>query len=59
VIAIVVFFIAFLRIKARVSWLLTLTLTAAAVGVLSLMTNALLVELPTGLLPVLVDLPWR
>jgi TctA family transporter len=59
VIAILVFFVAFLRTKARASWPQTLVLTAAAVGVLSLLTNALLVELPTGLLPVLVDLPWR
>ncbi len=52
------FFLVFLRVKAGSSWRRTFTLTAAAVAVLVLLTNLLLVELPPGVLSVYVDLPW-
>jgi len=52
------FFVAFLRLKAQVSWGMTMRLTTAALVVLTILTNFLLVELPAGLLSLYVDLPW-
>ena len=52
------FFVAFLRLKAQVSWGMTMLLTTAALVVLTILTNFLLVELPAGLLSLYVDLPW-
>ena len=52
------FFVAFLRLKAQVSWGMTMLLTTAALVVLTILTNFLLVELPAGLLSLSVDLPW-
>ena len=51
------FFVAFLRLKAQVSWGMTMLLTTAALVVLTVLTNFLLVELPAGLLSLYVDLP--
>lgn len=58
VLATLVFFLWFLRAKARAAWPMTLALTAAAVAVLSLLTRGLLVELPRGLLQTVTELPW-
>ena len=52
------FFVTFLRLKAKVSWRMTMLLTTAALVVLTALTNLLLVELPAGLLSLYVDLPW-
>jgi TctA family transporter len=58
VLATLIFFVAFLRLKAKVRWSTTLILTVAAVAVLGLLTRALLVELPAGLLQNYLELPW-
>lgn len=52
------FFAAFLTFKAKQTWRMTMMLTAAALVVLTALTNFLLVELPAGLLSLYVDLPW-
>ena len=56
--ATLVFFVAFLRLKARESWRLTLLLAAAAGGVLAALSNLLLVELPGALVPLDGVLAW-
>ena len=56
--ATLVFFVAFLRLKARESWRLTLLLAAAAGGVLAALNNLLLVELPGALVPLDGVLAW-
>jgi len=58
VIATLIFFLAFLRLKTRLRWPRTLVLTVCAVATLVLLGNLLLVELPEGLLQAYVDLPW-
>jgi putative tricarboxylic transport membrane protein len=58
VLATLLFFVSFLRIKARASWPRTLLLTASAVVVLTVLVQVLLVELPQGLLGLYIDLPW-
>ncbi|MDH3420982.1 MAG: hypothetical protein OEM78_16050, partial [Gammaproteobacteria bacterium] len=58
VLATLLFFIAFLRVKAKTAWPKTLGLTAAAVAVLGLLSRVLLVELPSGLLQAVFELPW-
>jgi len=59
VLATLVFFVAFLRFKARASWMRTAVLTASAIAVLAVLNYVLLVELPYGLLTSYIDLPWR
>jgi len=58
VLATLLFFVAFLRLKAKAAWPMTLALTAGAVAVLGLLTRVLLVELPSGLLQTVFELPW-
>lgn len=58
VIAISVFFVAFLVVKAGLSLMRASLLTALAVGFLLFLTNAMVLELPTGLLQEYVNLPW-
>nr|WP_280531188.1 tripartite tricarboxylate transporter permease [Shinella yambaruensis] len=48
--ALIGFFVAFLKVVARSSWLQTLVLTAAAVGLVLLLTSILHMNLPGGLL---------
>lgn len=48
--AVVLFFVAFLRLVAKSGWLQVLILTAAGAGLLMLMTSALNLTLPEGLL---------
>jgi TctA family transporter len=52
------FFLAFLRIAARCSWLSTLVLTAVATGGLVLVADILVLDFPSGLLQELLELPW-
>ena len=59
VLATLVFFIVFLRVKAKASWSRTAVLTASAIGVLAVLNYVLLVELPYGLLTAYIELPWR
>ena len=58
VLATLLFFVAFLRLKARTAWPMTLGLTAGAIAVLGVLTRVLLVELPSGLLQATFELPW-
>jgi TctA family transporter len=52
------FFVAFLKLKAKQSWRMTMVLAAAALVLLVSLTNLLLVELPSGLLSLYIDSPW-
>jgi putative tricarboxylic transport membrane protein len=57
-IAIVVFFIVFLRLKAQASWLRIAVLTAAGVGLISAISWIMVLDFPQGLLQDFFDLPW-
>ena len=57
-IAIVAFFILFLRGDARVSWARTVVLTGAAAAFLLVLADALVLDFPPGVLQDSVDLPW-
>ncbi|GGG28719.1 hypothetical protein GCM10010964_15800 [Caldovatus sediminis] len=56
--ALVAFFLGFLRVVARCGWLQTAVLTAAAAGSILLLAHALSLIFPGGLLQELYDLPW-
>jgi hypothetical protein len=56
--ALVAFFILFLRTEAQASWLRTLVLTGAAAAFLLVLADALVLDFPQGLLQDSVDLPW-
>ncbi len=58
VLAIVLFFTLFLRLRAGVGWPRILALTAGGVGGLLLLAGSLNRDFPPGLLQALVDLPW-
>jgi hypothetical protein len=58
VIALVSFFIAFLRIRAQASWQMTLILTAGCTGFVLLLASSLNMRFPGGLLQDLYRLPW-
>ncbi|MEL6963884.1 MAG: tripartite tricarboxylate transporter permease [Pseudomonadota bacterium] len=58
IIAISVFFLAFLTQRARVSLQQSLILTAAGVGVLLIMAHLLNRDFPPGLLQEFIELPW-
>jgi uncharacterized membrane protein YhhN len=57
-IAIVAFFILFLRQEARASWPRTLVLTGAAAAFLLLLADQLVLDFPPGVLQDSIDLPW-
>ncbi|NVK43799.1 MAG: tripartite tricarboxylate transporter permease [Oceanospirillaceae bacterium] len=57
-IAIGLFFVAFLMTKARTSLVRTLSLTGAAVGFLVILAHLMVLDLPRGLLQDLVQMPW-
>jgi TctA family transporter len=56
--AMIGFFVAFLRIRARSGWIQTLILTACASGFILLLANMLSLNFPRGLLQDFYDLPW-
>ncbi len=58
IIALAIFLIAFLRVRAGESWPKTLLLTACGIGFMCLMAGALNRDFPPGLLQSFVDLPW-
>ncbi|MGI9418853.1 MAG: tripartite tricarboxylate transporter permease [Geminicoccaceae bacterium] len=58
VIALTVFFLAFLRVRARISWLRTVILSAAAVGLICFLAGTLNRDFPPGLLQEFFNLPW-
>lgn len=57
-IAIVTYFIVFLRLKAQASWPRTAVLTAAGVGLISAISWIMVLDFPRGLLQDFFDLPW-
>ncbi len=58
-IALNLFFVAFLRVEARIGWPRTLLLTAMADAMLMFLSQLMTLDLPWGLLQHLfVDLPW-
>jgi len=58
VIALVTFFIAFLRLRAKASWLMTLSLTAGCTGFVLTLASALNMRFPGGVVQDLYRLPW-
>jgi len=58
ILALGIFFVSFLRMRARVSWLRTALLTAAGVGLICFLGGTLGRDFPPGLLQELVKLPW-
>lgn len=58
VLALSVFFVAFLRIRARVSWAMTLFFSAAGIGLICFLAGTLHRDFPPGLLQEFVKLPW-
>jgi putative tricarboxylic transport membrane protein len=58
IIALVAFFIAFLRLRAKASWLMTAILTAGCTGFVLTLASALNMRFPGGLLQDLYRLPW-
>lgn len=58
VIANALFFLAFLKVRARAGWPAALTLTAAATGVIVTLAYSLNRDFPPGLLQAYTDVPW-
>ncbi len=58
VIALSIFFLAFLRMRAGLSWMNTVILSAAAVGLICFLAGTLGRDFPPGLLQEFVKLPW-
>lgn len=58
VLAVAVFFLAFMRLRAGATWLRSLHLTAWAVGGIITAAWLLTLNFPSGLLQSVVDLPW-
>lgn len=58
IIALAVFLVIFLRVRAQCSWLKTLILTASGIALMCFMANALHRDFPPGLLQAFVELPW-
>ncbi len=52
------FFLFFLRVRARLSWLMTVLLTGCADGALLIFAHVLHRDFPAGFLQWMVDLPW-
>ncbi len=57
-IAIVLFFLLFLRTKANTSWVRTGLLTTIAAGFLTTLAHVMVLDFPRGLLQDAVELPW-
>ena len=58
VLALGIFFVVFLRLRARAGWTRTLLLTAGGLAALLVIAGALNRDFPPGLLQELVELPW-
>ena len=56
--AMIGFFLAFLRLRAKASWLLTLAMTACASGFILGLAYMLSLNFPSGWLQAAFDLPW-
>ncbi|WP_417669477.1 tripartite tricarboxylate transporter permease [Roseibium sp.] len=58
ILALSLFFVAFLRIRAGVSWLMTLALSATGIGFICFLAGTLGRDFPPGLLQEFFKLPW-
>ncbi len=58
IIAVTIFFILFLRLKAVSSWTQTLILTTSAVSFLVFLGWIMVLDYPPGVLQKIIDLPW-
>jgi putative tricarboxylic transport membrane protein len=58
ILALAVFLLAFIRIRAQQTWPKTIFLTAAGIALMCFMAGALNRDFPPGLLQTLVELPW-
>jgi len=58
ILALGIFFLAFLRMRAGVSWLRTVSLSAAGIGFICFLAGTLGRDFPPGLLQEFVKLPW-
>lgn len=58
ILALVVFLISFLRVRAAASWSRTLLLTVCGIAFMCLMAASLNRDFPPGMLQSIVDLPW-
>jgi TctA family transporter len=58
IIALTIFFLSFLRIRAGISWAQTVILSAVAVGLICFLAGTLNRDFPPGLLQEFVKLPW-
>jgi len=58
VIALSIFFVTFLRIRAGLDWMKTVILSAAAIGLICFLAGTLNRDFPPGLLQEFFDLPW-
>ena len=58
ILALAVFLVTFLRVRAQCSWPKTLILTASGIALICFMAGALHRDFPPGLLQAFVELPW-
>ena len=58
VIALTIFFVAFLRLREKAGWGRIVLMTAGGLGVLLIMAGALNRDFPPGILQSFLDLPW-
>jgi TctA family transporter len=58
VIALILFFVLFLRLRERLDWVPIALMTAGGVGIVLVMAGSLNRDFPPGVLQSLVDLPW-
>ena len=58
IIALAIFFVVFLRVRAGASWVRTAILTAGSLSVVLVLGYFLVLDFPRGLLQDMVDLPW-
>lgn len=56
--AMLVFFPAFLRVRAKAGWMATILMTASAAIFIAVLANALSLNFPAGCLQDYADLPW-
>jgi hypothetical protein len=58
ILALAIFFVAFLRIRAGRTWAKTLLFTAGGIALICFMAGSLNRDFPPGLLQAFVELPW-
>ena len=58
ILALALFLVAFIKVRAGVSWTRTLILTVGGIALMCFMASALNRDFPPGLLQSIVDLPW-